>query len=78
MVKVVDYTTELYEFCTKYKIQLIGEYTNVKNTTLIYFNCAHCGYQVKKSYKLLTKYKGHDNICVWKNLCDRCFRNAMH
>ena len=78
MIKVVDYTTELYEFCTKYKINLIGEYSNVKNTTPIFFKCFNCGIEVKKSYKLLTKYKGNDNICVWENLCHRCFRIAMH
>jgi P pilus assembly chaperone PapD len=74
----IDYTNDLNEFCTKYKIQLVGNYTNVKNTTPIYFNCKHCNFQVKKSYKLLTKYKDNDNIAGWSSICDKCFRNSMH
>ena len=33
MVNSVNYANELKEFCAKYKIELIGEYDNVKNTT---------------------------------------------
>lgn len=78
MVNAVDYTNELYEFCTKYKIELIGEYNNVKKVTPIYFNCSSCGIQVKKSYKNLTKYKDSENVCMYKNICSRCFRLMMH
>lgn len=78
MVKTIDYTAELYEFSAKYKIELVGEYTNVKKTTPIYFKCAHCEIRVKKSYGTLAKYKDHDNVCIWKNICSKCFKRAMY
>lgn len=78
MVNSVNYANELKEFCAKYKIELIGEYDNVKNTTPIYFKCFNCGIQVKKSYKLLTRNKGFDNVCCWQNICHKCFRIAMY
>lgn len=74
----INYSNELIEFCTQYKIQIIGEYTNVKNTTPIYFKCSSCKIQVKKSYKTLTKYKDLPNICAWKGLCDKCFKKSMY
>lgn len=73
-----DYSNDLVEFCTQYKIQLIGEYTNVKNQTPIYFKCSQCQIQVKKSYKTLTKYKDSPNVCVWKGLCHKCFKFSMY
>lgn len=75
---VVDYTNDLNEFCTNYKIQLIGEYTKVKNTTPIYFKCSQCNIQVKKSYKSLTKHKSNPNIACWEGLCHKCFRLSMY
>lgn len=68
MVKSVDYTNELIDLCIKHKIELIGEYKNVKNTTPIYFKCGNCGIQVKKSYKIL----------VSNRFCHYCFRLIHH
>jgi hypothetical protein len=73
----IDYTKELNEFCAKYKIHLIGNYTNVKNITPIYYKCSHCDIQIKKSYKTLTKDKDYENIAYWIGLCHKCFKNTM-
>ncbi len=73
-----DYTENLKEFCTKYKIQLVGEYTNVKNTTPIYFSCNNCSTQVKKSYKSLTKYGDDENVAIWSGICDKCFSQSHY
>jgi len=70
----MDLTVELYEFCEKYKINLIGNYTQVKKTTPIYFYCSSCGFQVKKSFKCLTQYKDSPNVCMYSQFCTRCFR----
>lgn len=74
----VDYTNDLYEFCSKYKIQLIGNYTNVKNKTMIHFNCKCCKTEIKKSYEFLTRYKDYDNVAPYSGICSRCFKNMMH
>ena len=74
----IDYTNDLYEFCTKHKIELIGEYANVKNTTPIYLKCLSCGIQIKKSYKYLTVNKDKDFIASLTNICHKCFRHMMH
>lgn len=80
MVKAIDHTEELYKFCAEYKVKLIGEYTNVKKTTPIYFSCFQCGTQVKKSYKYLTRNKDCENKWMngWSGICSRCFRYAVH
>lgn len=74
----IDNTNDLNEFCTKYKIQLIGEYKNVKNTTPIYFKCSSCNVEVKKSYKFLTKNKDSEIVAGYTKFCNKCFRRMMY
>lgn len=74
----IDYTNDLNEFCIKHKIQLIGEYKNIKNTTPIYFKCTCCNVEIKKSYKYLTKNKDSENVACWSGICAKCFRMSMH
>lgn len=74
----IDYTNDLNEFCAKHKIELIGQYVNVKNTTSIYLKCSSCGIQIKKSYKNLTVHKDNDFIASLANICHKCFRHMMH
>lgn len=75
---IIDNTNNLYEFCEKYKIKLIGEYSNVKNSTIIYYECQSCCVKVKKSYKCLTKYKDNEFIGNCGKFCHKCFRVMMH
>ncbi len=75
---VINNTNDLYEFCIKYEIKLIGEYLNVKNTTPIYLNCSRCDVEVKKSYKRLIKYKDSENVACYEKYCCRCFRMMMY
>jgi hypothetical protein len=75
---MIDYTKDLIQFCKNYNIELIGEYSNVKKITPIYFKCGSCGIQVKKSFKYLTKYIESPNVCIWCGYCHKCFRNIHH
>lgn len=70
---MVDHTAKLQEFCTGNQIELIGEYSNVKKTTPIYFKCNQCKIQVKKTFGKLTKYADSPNVSVWAGFCTRCF-----
>jgi hypothetical protein len=73
----MDFTDELYQFSFKNNIKLIGDYTNVKNNTPIFFSCSGCNVQIKKSFKILTKYK-NSHVSIWSRFCDKCFRNIHH
>ena len=72
----MNLTEELYKFCEKNHIKLVGNYENVKKTTPIYFNCSTCNIQQKRSYKCLTQYKDTD-VSIWSQFCHKCFK-SMH
>lgn len=75
---MVDYTNNLIEFCIKYKIELIGEYANVKKSTPIYFKCGQCENKVRKTYKNLTEFENSPNVCIWSGYCNKCFYLIHH
>ncbi len=74
---MIDYSNNLIEFCNGHKIELIGEYANVKKTTPIYFKCVQCKNQIKKSYSKLTEYE-NSHISCWSGLCSKCFYAIHH
>jgi hypothetical protein len=74
----MDLTEQLNEYCKSYNINLVGEYAKVKKTTIINFNCSYCNTITSKSYKCLTKYIDHPNVCIWSGLCTICYKSTHH
>lgn len=69
-----NFTGELYEFIDSHKIKLIGDYPNVKKTTMIHFHCKCCNVPIKKSYKYLTEGTG----LILTGICHKCIRVMCH
>ena len=64
----MDLTNDLYLFAAKNGILLIGNYQNVKKTTLVKFKCSNCLKDQEKKFKILLKQEALE-----PNICFECF-----